>query len=208
MPDPVCVRCRGPLRTPDSAGDWRCPFHGAVEPLQPAIPAEPYHLHDTASSAGVPMWLPWPMPAGWSVSGVRRTGGTGPARGVALALSGPGVAARQVELVVVAEEPGVGLGASYAGLDTTDPGPELAQLPRDTRVVAGGHLTALWSLPVLDREVYVGEAGGLWLWLVAWPIGEWMVVHDDLHLVDAREPGHRALLAELPVGALSPRLSA
>lgn len=208
MPDPVCVRCRGPLRTPDSVGDWRCPFHGAVEPLQPAIPAEPYHLHDTASSAGVPMWLPWPMPSGWSVSGVRRTGGTGPARGVALALSGPGVAARQVELVVVAEEPGVGLGASYAGLDTTDPGPEVAQLPRDARVVAGGHLTALWSLPVLDREVYVGEAGGLWLWLVAWPIGEWMVVHDDLHLVDAREPGHRALLTELPVGALSPRLSA
>jgi hypothetical protein len=102
----------------------------------------------------------------------------------------------------------VGLGASFAGLDTTDPGPELAQLPRDTRVVAGGHPTALWSLPVLDREVYVGEAGGLWLWLVAWPIGEWMVVHDDLHLVDAREPGHRALLTELPVAALSPRLSA
>jgi len=208
MPEPVCVRCRGPLRSPDSDGDWRCPFHGAVEPLQPAMPAASYHLHDTASSAGVPMWLPWPMPAGWSVSGVRRTGGTGPARGVALALSGPGVAARHVELLVVAEEPGVGLGASFAGLGTTDPGPELALLPRDTRVVAGGHPTALWSLPVLDREVYVGEAGGLWLWLVAWPIGEWMVVHDDLHLVDAREPGHRALLAELPVGALSPRLSA
>jgi hypothetical protein len=34
-----------------------------------------------------------------------------------------------------------------------------------------------------------------------------MVVHDDLHLVDVRAPEHRALLAELPTGALSPRLA-
>lgn len=208
MPDPVCVRCRGPLRAPDSTGRWTCEDHGAVEPLRPAVPAASYHLHDAATSSAVPLWVPWPLPPGWSVSGVRRTGGTGQARGVALALLGPGITARQVELVVVAEEPGVGLGASYAGLDTTDPGPELATIPCDTRVQAGGHATALWSLPMLDREVYVGEAGGLWLWMVAWPVGEWMVVHDDLHLVDARSPEHQALLADLPVGALSPRLAA
>ena len=208
MPDPVCVRCRGPLRTPDMVGGWRCPWHGDVEPLQAAVPAESYHLHDAASSSAVPLWLPWPMPAGWSVSGVRRTGGTGPARGVALALLGPGIAARQVELVVVAEEPGVGLGASFAGISAPDPGPDVARLPSDTKIVAGGHPTALWSLPVDDREVYVGEAGGRWLWLVAWPIGEWMVLHDDLHLVDARDPANRPFLDDLPTGALSPRLAA
>jgi hypothetical protein len=207
MPDPVCVRCRGPLRTPEHDGDWSCADHGVVEPLHPAVPGEAYHLGDVASSSSVPVWLPWPMPLGWSVSGVRRAGGTGPSRGVAVAVTGPGIASRLAELVLVAEEPGVGLGASYAGLRATDPGPELADLPRDTRLVAGGNATALWSLPVIDRGVYVGEAEGLWLWAIVWPVSEWMVVHDDLHLVDVRAPEHRALLAELPTGALSPRLA-
>jgi hypothetical protein len=206
MPDLVCVRCRGPLDA--SFGTWTCAAHGSVEPLHAAVPAEPYHVADAAASTAVPLWLPWPVPPGWSVSGVRRAGGTGPARGLAVALMGPGIVARQVELVLVAEEPGVGLGASYAGLDATDPGPELARLPRDTSVVADGHPTALWSLPVSDRAAYVGEASGLWLWAVAWPVGEWMVMHDDLHLVDARAPEHRPHLAEMPVGMLSPRLSA
>jgi hypothetical protein len=207
MPDPVCVRCRGSLQTPESAGAWTCDAHGVVEPLHPALPAEAYHLSDTASSSGVPVWVPWPLPAGWAVSGVRRSGGTGPSRGVAVALMGPGVTARQAELVVVAEEPGVGLGASYAGLESTDPGPELASLPCDTKVTAGGHPAPLWSLPVSDRAAYVGEAGGLWLWAIAWPVGEWMVVHDDLRLVDVRDPEHRALLGELPVALLSPHLA-
>ncbi|MBI1376674.1 MAG: hypothetical protein GC157_04215 [Frankiales bacterium] len=208
MPEPVCVRCRGPLRTPEVAGDWTCADHGPVVPLHPALPAESYHLADAAGSSGVPLWLPWPMPVGWSVSGVRRAGGTGPSRAVAVALIGPGVVARQAELVVVAEEPGVGLGASYAGIGTTDPGPELASLPADTKVTAGGHPTPLWSLPVADRSVYVGEAGGCWLWLVTWPVSEWMVVHDDLRLVDVRDPDHRPVLADLHVGPLSPRLAA
>jgi hypothetical protein len=112
-----------------------------------------------------------------------------------------------VELVVVAEEPGVGLGASYAGLPTTDPGPEVASLPVDTTVRTGGVSTPLWSLPVSDRAVYVGEADGRWLWLITWPVSEWMVVHDDLRLVDVREPAHRGALVDLRVGALSPRLA-
>ena len=207
MPDPVCARCRGPLHTPGTAGQWTCDAHGVVEPLHPALPGEAYHLADAASSSGVPVWLPWPMPPGWAVSGVRRTGGTGSARGVAIALMGPGMTARQAELVLVAEEPGVGLGASYAGLDSTDPGPGVASLPCDTKLTVGGHPTPMWSLPVSDRAAYVGEAGGCWLWAIAWPVGEWMVVHDDLTLVDVRAPEHRALLAELPVALLSPHLA-
>jgi hypothetical protein len=207
MPDPVCVRCRGPLRTPESDGTWSCPQHGVVEPLNPALPAEHHHLVEIAGSSSVPVWVPRPMPPGWGVSGVRRTTGTGPSRGAAVALMGPGLTARQVEVVVIAEEPGVGLGASYAGLRATDPGPELASLPSDTKVVAAGHPTALWSLPVSDRAVYVGEAGGRWLWIVVWPVTEWMVVHDDLHLVDVRAPENRVQLGELPVAALAPRLA-
>jgi hypothetical protein len=209
MADPVCVRCDGPLVPPDGSLRWTCARHGAVEPLHVAVPAEPHHLLDTASSSGVPVWLPWPPPRGWVVAGVRRTAGTGTARGVALALSGPGVAARQAELVVVAEEPGVGLGAAYAGLDTTDPGPELAALPADTKVSADGHSVPLWSLPVLDgdRAVYVGEAAGCWLWAVVWPVSEWMVVHDDLRLVDLRSPEHRPHASDVVVGPVSPHLA-
>ena len=207
MPDPVCVRCRGALHTPEVVGEWTCDAHGVVEPLHPALPAEAYHLSDVASSAAVPVWLPWPVPLGWTVSGVRRTTGTGPSRAVAVGLLGPGVTTRQAELVIVAEEPGVGLGASYAGIGTTDPGPEVASLPSDTKVTADGRPTALWSLPVSDRAAYVGEASGLWLWVVAWPVTEWMVVHDDLRLVDVRAPENRLHLAELPVGPLSPRLA-
>lgn len=208
MPDPVCARCRGELLTPADAGEWTCAAHGVVEPLHPALPADAHHLHDAASSSGVPVWVPWPLAPGWVAGGVRRTGGTGPARGVALGFLGPGLAARQVELVVVAEEPGVGLGASYAGLATTDPGPELAALPCDTKVTADGHPTPMWSLPVSDRAAYVGEASGLWLWLVVWPVSEWMVVHDDLRLVDLRGPDARPIASELRVGVVSPHLSA
>jgi hypothetical protein len=131
------------------------------------------------------------------------------ARGVVVALSGPGVTERRAELLVVAEEPGVGLGAAYAGLDTTDPGPELAALPADTKVSADGHSIPMWSLPVLDGDhaVYVGEAAGCWLWAIVWPVTEWMVVHDDLRLVDLRLPEHRLHIADVPAGALSPRLT-
>jgi hypothetical protein len=207
MPAPVCARCRGPLQTPEVDGAWTCGTHGRVVPLHAALPAESHHLVDAASSSGVPVWVPWPMPAGWTVGGVRRAGGTGPDRAVAIALIGSGVAARQVELVVVAEEPGVGLGASYAGLDTTDPGPEVASLPVDATVQTGGRQTPLWSLPVSDRAVYVGEADGRWLWLIAWPVNEWMIVHDRLRLVDVRDTEHRGALIDLRVGALSPRLA-
>lgn len=204
MPDPVCVRCGGPVGI-DGRAVWTCPTHGDVEPLHPPLPAEHHHLWDVASSSSVPVWLPVPPPHGWTTSGVRRTGGTGPARGVAVSLQGPGVAARVAELVIVSEEPGVGLGAAYAGIDGTDPGPEITSLPRDTVVHVGKFPTPLWSLPVSDRSVYIGEAAGCWIWFIAWPVGEWMVVHDGLKLLDVRH--HRERLAELPTGPLTPRLA-
>lgn len=209
MDDPVCVRCDGPLARNPGDGQWRCGVHGVVEPMHPAVPAERHHLHDIASSSGVPVWLAWPPPRDWVVTGVRRTASDGMARGVAVSFTGPGLTSRQAELVVVAEEPGVGLGASYAGLDTPDPGPELASLPADTRVTAGGHLTALWALPVVepDRVVYVGEAAGCWIWAIVWPVTEWMVVHDDLRLVDLRAGEHRAHVDDVVSGPLSPRLA-
>ena len=58
-----------------------------------------------------------------------------------------------------------------------------------------------------DRAVYVGEAAGYWLWAIVWPVTEWMVVHDDLRLVDLRAPEHRTHVTDVPTGALTPRLT-
>jgi hypothetical protein len=207
MPDPVCARCAGPLQSPEVSGEWLCARHGVVEPLHPAVPADTHHLVDIASSTAVPLWLAWPLPRDWTVTGVRRTGGTGPGRAVAISYSGPGITARLAELIIVSEEPGTGLGAAYAGLRDPDPGPELAHAPYDTKVTASGQRTPLWSVPAEDCTAYVGEAAGCWLWALVWPVEEFLVVHDDLQLVDARRPEHRPHLEGLPTGALSPRLS-
>ena len=69
-------------------------------------------------TAGVPVWLPWPLPAGWLVTGFAGAGDerTG-TRACAVALSGPNPLGGPAEMLVVAEEPGIGLGAALAGLD-------------------------------------------------------------------------------------------
>jgi hypothetical protein len=163
-----------------------------------------------ASMARVPAWLPWPLPVGWLLTGVahagdERTGG----RAVAVACSGPAPFGGVGELVLVSEEPGVGLGAWLCGVPGPDPGPDFAAGPAGTRVVTAGWPTPLWSVledPDLahDRAVWVGEAGGAWLWAATWPETADLVLHDDLALVDLRDPGFPL---DLPCGALSPRLT-
>ena len=131
----MCVRCDGPLVPPDGSDRWTCVHHGSRRAAAPAaVPAEPHHLADTASSSGVPVWLPLAAAArlGRGRGTPYRRHGHG-ARVVVVASPAPGVTARQAEMLVVAEEPGVGLGAAYAGLDSNDPGPELAALPRRHR---------------------------------------------------------------------------
>ena len=204
---PICPRCSGALHAPDVwSSSWRCDTHGAVTPLQQALAADAAHLDAAARRAGVPVWTPWPLPAGWLVTGVRLAGDDrGSAPAVAVAASGPGLMGGPVDLVIVAEEPGVGLGAHYAGIEGPDAGADIVRRPADVKIAAGAHDAPLWSVPgVSDRSAYVGEAAGRWLWLVVWPVGEWMVVHDALRLVDLRDPGHGL---DIPVGALAPRLA-
>jgi hypothetical protein len=49
----------------------------------------------------------------------------------------------------------------------------------------------------------VGEAAACWLWAVTWPSEVALELHDDVSLIDLRDPGHAL---DLPFGALSPRL--
>src|ERR1700759_2233522 len=131
----ACPRCGRPLREPTAwSSAWRCDWHGEVHPLLPAFSPSrdgldgmlrilrlgPTHLETTGPDhAGVPAWLPWPLPVGWLVGGF---GGAGDERtGVrasAVALTGPNPVGGPADMIVVAEEPGVGLGAGLAGLDS------------------------------------------------------------------------------------------
>jgi len=130
-----------------------------------------------------------------------------PSAATALACSGPAPLGGVADVVLVAEEPGVGLGARFAGIAGPDPGPQLIKEMETTtphaKVLAAGRPTPLWSIPSGDgRSVYVGEAFGCWLWAVAWPQAAGYVLAEHLVLDDLREEVPGALL----FGAPSPYL--
>jgi len=187
-----------------------CDRHGVVPPLHIPSRIGPDEVDTARAARRVPLWCPWPQLPDWMLTGVGWAGET-PAEAVATvsACSGPAPLGGPADVVLVAEEPGVGLGCWFAGIGGTDPGPVLAaavsgQVPH-AKIIAAGHPTPLWSVPsVDDRSVYVGEAKGLWLYAVAHPasagyvLAEHIVLHD---LTESRPP-------ELVYGALSPYLAA
>lgn len=207
---PSCPRCGSELQAPGLwSSAWLCHEHGAVPPVQPVVQPTPEVLRSAAQKAAVPLWLPWPLPRGWLVTGVVSAGDerTG-ARATAVVCSGPAPMGGVAELVVVSEEMGVGLGARFAGLE----GPDAALVPDrpvDAKIHAAGIPTAMWSLEpgaaVDDPAVYVGEALGHWLWAVLWPGTAAFLLIDDFVLTDLRDAGHEL---DVPCGALSPRLTA
>jgi hypothetical protein len=186
---------------------WDCERHGAVHPvhvvLRPAIES----LHKAASSAGVPLWAPLPLLPGWTLTGFATAGDDrAPAKATVMALAGPSPLGGPADLLLIAEEPGVGIGARYAGIDDIDPGVTVAG-PPDAKVEAAGHPTALWRSPSAeDRAAFVGEAMGVWLWAVLWPPAAELVLLEHVVLHDLRDLAHDSV--DLPVGAPSPRLSA
>lgn len=176
--------------------------------MQPVIPPSVEALGVVVNRARVPVWMPWPLPVGWLFSGVAyagddRSGG----RATAVACSGPGPLGGTGELLLVAEELGVGLGARYAGIDGPDPGPHICGgKPPHAKLLAAGRPTPLWHVPDAppDRAVFAGEALGLWLWAVVWPEQTGLLMYDELVLTDLRDAGAEVDL--LPCGALSQRL--
>jgi len=204
--EPTCPRCGGPLTAPGlRSSAWTCPLHGAVAPLQPIAPPTTQALVAAARASGVPLWVPWPLPAAWLLTGVRLAGDDrGPARAAAIAVSGPAPLGGVADLVLVAEEPGVGLGARLAGLHGPDPGVGFDAGQPSAKVEVAGHPCAVWEVAgASDRSTFVGEASGCWLWAVVWPETAGLVVHDQLAILDVRDPGWSL---DLPFGAPSPRL--
>jgi hypothetical protein len=94
---------------------WQCDAHGPVPPLQPAARPGPECLESEralAARGSIPLWIPWPLPAGWVVTGVAHAGDE--RRGAVASgagCSGPAPLGGVADLLLVAETPGVGLAA-------------------------------------------------------------------------------------------------
>ncbi len=205
---PHCPRCGSGLQSPGLwSSSWQCERHGPVHPLQHAGPPSIEALQHITATSAVPVWLPWPLPKGWLMTGACHAGDerTG-ARATVVACSGPSPLGGVADVLLVAEEPGVGLGAWLAGAEVLEPGNEIVgALAPHAKLHAAGHPTAMWTMPgASDRAVYVGEALGCWLWIVLWPESAGFLLIDDFVLTDMRDAGHDL---DLPFGALSPRLA-
>jgi hypothetical protein len=191
--------------------DWRCDHDGAVLPVhvpQHIGPEIVETVRTRLSGSGVPLWCPWPLLPGWTVTGVGWVGDDRQgARGAVVACSGPGqLHGGPGDLLLVAEELGVGLGPRFAGIPGPDPGPFLEGELNGTshaKVKAAGWPTPLWAVKSgADRAAFVGEAKGCWLYLVAWPANAGYLLAEDLTLVDLVD----TLPGQLVYGAPSPYL--
>jgi hypothetical protein len=175
-----CPRC--PTALVEQEGDRVCPVHGSTAPLLRTSGAGYDALVEhLATAGGMPSWVPWPLPQGWTVTGmgaVRPEGGQ--TRATFVTCGGTTDSDGVVQLTVVTEEPGVGLGSRVARVVHDDPGTQMLGRPVQTRIEAGGASVPLWLVSTsedgaltdedpLDRAVLVGEARGRWLWVVVTP---------------------------------------
>lgn len=157
----------------------------------------------------IPTLLPWPLSPGWSITDFGCVGHSDhEARASLSSCSGASDLDGVVELTVVAEEPGVGLGARCAGIDRTDPGAEVGDGPPQVKVRIGSHPVPMWSVSTcnsdkdFDRSVFAGEAHGRWLWLVLRPASAALLLSDEWILCDVSELGPE--LMDLPFGGSRP----
>jgi hypothetical protein len=109
----------------------------------------------------------------------------------------------------VAEELGIGLGAGYSGTEAVDvvtQSAELADGGPPARMHALGRPTPLWPVrsTLVDRSAYVGEADGVWLWLIGFPSDAGYAVLENLVLVDARDGLPRGLPRSAPSRRMRP----
>jgi hypothetical protein len=184
---------------------WHCDLHGTVHPVQPLLSPSSTALADVIAHSQVPLWLPWPLPNDWRFSGVAYAGDphTG-ARATVVAATGPSVFGGQGDMMLIAEEMGIGIGARFAGIAGPDPGPIFEDTVAHAKVYAAGRPTPMWSVPDTgDRAVFVGEALGMWLWLVLWPAIDGTLLYQDLVLTDLRDA--MSEIEQLPLGSLSAR---
>ncbi|MCW2867098.1 MAG: hypothetical protein JWR20_1286 [Marmoricola sp.] len=213
-----CPRCTAPVQ--GEGADFSCTVHGPTEPLwRPDVADYTSFAEMVARSGDLPTYLPWPMSPGWTIADFGCVGDAGRLRASVTTVVGTSDLDGEVEVTVVSEDPGTGLGARCARTAYDDPGPEVSSGPPSVHVRAGGHSVPLWLVTeslleqpltgmgptgdeVLARAVFVGEAEGRWLWLVVRPGSAALLLHDEWLLADVTGFGPEAL--EMPFGGPRP----
>ena len=209
-----CPRCTSPVT--GEGPTFACSVHGPIEPLWRPDQAD----YDTfAELVGriedIPTYLPWPMSPGWSIADFGCVGNAGRVRATVTTTVGTSDLDGDVEVTIVSEDPGIGLGARCAGTTYDDPGPQISNGPPAIHVRAGGRAVPLWLVEdsvdglghpnddePLARAVFAGEADGRWLWLVMRPASAALLLHDEWLLADVTGFGPEAL--EMPFGGPRP----
>jgi hypothetical protein len=215
-----CPRCPTPLETtspenPASGNGWSCPEHGPTPVLLRPDEASYDGFAEALATAGeFPTYLPWPMSPGWTVTDFAVVGEPRDrqrAKGTLTCSSGTSELDGPVDVFVVSEESGTGLGSRCAGMLHVDPGPEIGVGPPTVRVRIGSQSVPLWSVSTvsswgddreLDRSVVAGEADGRWLWVVLQPASAILLLRDEWILRDVSGIGVQ--LVEMPFGGPSP----
>ena len=202
-----CPRCATPVAQVDDR--WSCPDHGVIEPLwrpaEASYDAFVEHLGRRRALPDLPPVATQPGLAGHRLRG-RRHGRRG--RAAMTCVSGTSALDGPVDVLVITEEPGTGLGARIAGTVHDDPGTEVGDGPPSVRVRIDSQAIPLWpvstsaSFGEWDRSVVAGEAGGRWLWMVLRPASAVLLLRDDWILRDVSRLGPP--LVELPFGGPAP----
>jgi hypothetical protein len=202
-----CPRCTTPIAR---AGDaWSCPDHGVVEPLwRPTEASYDAFVEHLGATARFPTYLPWPLSPGWRVTDFAAVGTVNRGRAAMTCVSGTSNLDGPVDVLVINEEPGIGLGARIAGTLHDDPGTEVGDGQPSVRIRIDSKSIALWPVSTSsafgewDRSVVAGEADGRWLWLVLRPASAMLLLRDDWILRDVSRLGPP--LVELPFGGPAP----
>ena len=202
-----CPRCPAPVS--QTAAGWVCVEHGDISPLwRPTESSYEDFGRHLVESAPFPTYLPWPLSPGWTVTDFGFVGCDGDSRATMTASSGTSQLDGPVDVIVVSEEPGTGLGGRVARTVYDDPGSEIGHGPPTVRVRIDSQAVPLWPVSTSasdgewDRSVVAGEAGGRWLWLVLRPASAILLLRDDWILRDVSRAGPQ--LVAMPFGGPAP----
>jgi hypothetical protein len=184
-----CPRCTSPVT--EWEGSWACADHGDIHPLwRPEESSYDTFGELLGIAPSFPTYLPWPMSPGWSITDFGIVGVSGKAWATITCVSGTSELDGPVDVFVVAEEAGTGLGARCAGTPDPDPGTEVGEGPPPIRVRIGSQAVPMWLVSTssaderFDRTVLAGEASGRWLWIVLRPASAMLLMRDDWILRD------------------------
>jgi hypothetical protein len=202
-----CPRCTSPVTETDEG--YSCRKHGAIPPLwRPGVADYTAFAELVGRVGDLPTYLPWPMSPGWSISDFGCVASATKALATVTTTSGSSDLDGPVEVTIVSEDTGVGLGARCAGTPYDDPGEQVGHGPHAIHVRAGGRTLPMWAVDARDdddllaKAVFAGEADGRWLWLVIRPASAALLLRDEWLLADVTGFGPEAL--EMPFGGPRP----